>query len=205
MDSSMPWIIARNFVRAFAPTLAVVILWDLARNLSHLSTTPRWAAVSDGVALGVVIAIRLAPPSKGLREQLMEYMRWKWEALFGASILLTLLLFHKLPQSDPLDILLGLAACAFYADLARVCRIEYETSRKTIRAICVAYGFIAALLSGVVSSVAQIREGAFPREDLAYFVLTLVVLVILGFKWWGQGAEPSPVVQELGLNRQDPS
>lgn len=206
MDSWMPWTIARNFVRAFSPTLVVVIVWDLWRNLSHLSTTTGWTVVSDTAALGVIIAIRLAPPIEGLREQVTAYLRWKWEARFASAVLLALVFFDVMERPNPLDVLLGFAAWALYADLARVCRIEFETSKKVIKAIGIACGVLTYVLSGVVSSVAQIREGTFPWRDVIYLmVLVLIVTVVLALKWWGQASQPLPVVQELGLNRHNPS
>jgi len=206
MDSWMPWTIVRNFIRAFSPTLVVVIIWDMWRNLSHSPSVTWLAVMIDAVALGVIIAIRLAPPLTGLREQLKGYLHWKWEALIAGSIIVALLVSHKLPHFVPRNVLLGLAGCAFYADLARTCGIDHETSQKTIRAVCVAYGIVRGFVSDTASSIAQIREGTFPWRDAMYFmVLVIVLLAILGFKWWGEGHEPLPEIQELGLNRQNES
>ena len=202
MDSWMPWTVVRNFIRAFSPTLVVVVIWDMWRNLSH-SFSLTWPAVTiDAVALGAIIAIRLAPPLTALRQQLKGYLHWKWEALIAGSIFVALLLFRKVPHFAPPNVLLGLAGCAFYADLARTCRIEYETSKKAIRAVWVAYGIIYGFVSDAASSIAQIREGTFPWRDAMYFMLLMIVLlVILGLKWWGQGYQSLPEIQELGLNR----
>lgn len=205
MDSWMPWTVVRNFIRAFSPTLILAITWDLWRNLSHSSSMNSWAVITDGVSLGTVASVRLVPPLAGAHEQLKYYLRWKWEALIASSIFLALLLFHRLPHLSALDILLALTGCAFYADLSRACRIDIELSRKTA-AIAFVYGAITAFVSDTVSSIARIREGTFPWRDAMYFtVLMIVLLAILGLKWWGQGREKLPEIQELGLNRQNHS
>ena len=43
----MPWRITRNFIRAFCPTLIVLFLYDLLRNLNHSSATRQLGLFAD--------------------------------------------------------------------------------------------------------------------------------------------------------------
>ena len=46
----MPWTVMRNFIRAFCPTLILVINWDLWRNLGRAEPAKQWAIMTDAVA-----------------------------------------------------------------------------------------------------------------------------------------------------------
>jgi hypothetical protein len=201
----MPWIITCNFIRAFCPTLILVINWDLWRNLDHAGPAKQWAIMTDAVAFGVVLAIRLSPPLTGIREQLKSLFHAPWVGWFVIGLLLAPLLFPETMSHGFWEELLPVAGYAFCADMARVCKIDYEQSKRSIRFIYTAYGIIAGFASQVVSYAAQIWEGTFPWRDALFLAMFLLVLIsISAFKWWGEWNGPIPHIQELGLNRELP-
>ncbi len=205
MDSWMPWRIACNFIRAFCPTLILVINWDLWRNLGHAGPSKQWAIMTDAIAFGVVLVIRLSPPLTGMREQLKSLFDAPWVGWFVIGLVLAPLLFPGIVPHDFRHKLSLLAGYAFCADMARVCKIDYEQSRRSIKFIYAAYGIIAGFASQVISYAAQIWEGTFPwREALFLAMFLLVLIAISAFKWWGEWDGPLPHIQELGLNRELP-
>lgn len=77
MDSWMPWTITRNFIRAFCPTLSLLIAWDIWRDLGHASAMQRQTLLIDAIALCAILAIRLQPPLALAWEQLKYPFAWK--------------------------------------------------------------------------------------------------------------------------------
>ena len=204
MDSFMPWRIACNFIRAFFPTLILLISWDLWRRLKHVAPATQWAVMTDAIALGVVLSIRLAPPLGEAREQLKHFYR-SWESFFWACVvLLPLVLPHRITQANRQDGLLLLAAFAFYSDIVRVCKISLSTgiSKASIRAVCTTFWFFAYLVSGAVSLLGQIWERAVDwRDTLTGAANFLVLISLLTLARWWERREHFPAIQELGLNR----
>lgn len=195
MDSWMPWTISCNFIRAFCPTLILVINWDLWRNVGHAGPAKQWAIMTDAVAFGVVLAIRLSPPLAGIREQLKSLFHAPWVGWFVIGLVLSPLLFPGIMPHDFQHELLPVAGYAFCADMARICKIDYEQSKRSVSFIYTAYGILAGFASQVVSS----------RRDALFVAMFLLVLIaISAFKWWGEWDRPFSHIQELGLNRELP-
>jgi hypothetical protein len=205
MDSWMPWTVMRNFIRAFCPTLILVINWDLWRNLGRAEPAKQWAIMTDAVAFGVVLAIRLSPPLAGMGEQLKSLFQAPWVGWFVIGLVLGPLLFPGIMPHDFQHKLLPVAGYAFCGDIARVCKIDYEQSKRSLRFIYTAYGIFAGFASQVISYVEQIREGTFPwRDALSLTAFLLLLIAISAFKWWGEWDGPISHIQELGLNRKLP-
>ena len=205
MDPWMPWTITCNFIRTFCPTLILVINWDLWRNVGHVGPAKQWAIMTDAVAFGVVLAIRLSPPLAGMREQLKSLFHAPWVGWFVVGMVLAPLLSPGIMPHDFQHKLLPVAGYAFCGDMARVCKIDYEQSRRSISLIYISYGIVVGFASQVVSYAEQIREGTFPWSDALFLAMFLLVLIsISAFKWWGAWNGPIPHIQELGLNRKLP-
>ena len=86
MDSWMPWTITRNFIRAFFPTLSLLIAWDIWRNLGHASAMQRQTLLIDAIALCAILAIRLQPPLAPAWEQLKYPFAWKRLKSFAVEL-----------------------------------------------------------------------------------------------------------------------
>jgi hypothetical protein len=205
MDSWMPWTITRNFIRAFCPTLILLIGWDMWRNVGHAGPAKQWAVMTDAVAFGIVMAIRLSPPLMGMGEQLKFLFQSPWVGWFMVGMVLGPLLLPGIVSFDFRHKLSLMAGCVFCTDIARVCKIDYEQSRRSLKYIFIAYGIIAGFVSQVVSYVSEMWEGTFPWRDALFLAMFLLVLIaISAFKWWGEWDGPLPDIQELGLNREIP-
>jgi hypothetical protein len=201
MDSWMPWTITRNCVRAFFPTLALCIVWDLWRNLNHAAGARQAAVLIDTVALCVVIAFRLAPPFTPAWEQLKYLFRWSWIGLISLCVLLMPLLPYKW-HTSALDRLLFVIAYVFYSDLSRVCKTSYEKVEGHVNFVYKAAAAAGWVISGIVSSVREMTEGTFPwRDALSLSVVLLVLGTIVAFWAWGHRGGHGSYIQELDLNR----
>jgi hypothetical protein len=201
----MPWTITRNFICAFCPTLMLLIGLDMWRNMHHAGPGNQWAIVTDAIAFIFVLAIRLSPPMAGMGEQLKSLFRAPWVGWFVVGWVPASLLFPGIMPHDFRHGLSLVAGYAFCGDLCRVCKIDYEQSRRSVSFFCTTYGIIAGFVSQAVSYSAQIQEDTFPWRDASYLaVLLLVLIAISAFKWWGEWGTPLPHIQELGLNREIP-
>jgi hypothetical protein len=155
------------------------------------------AIITDAVAFGAVLAIRLSPPLTGMREQLKSLFHAPWVGWFVIGLVLSPLLFPGIMPHNFQHELLPVAGYAFCADMARVCKIDYEQSKRRISFIYTAYGIIAGFASQVVST--------FPWRDALFLAIFFLVLIaISAFKWWGEWDRPLSHIQELGLNRELP-
>jgi hypothetical protein len=196
MNDWMPWKIACNFIRAFFPTLALAICWDLWRNLHYPMAARQLAVVADLTALAVILIVRLWPPWTGARDQLHYIFHRSWVGWLVLGLVMLAFLFPGPASPDSLFWVLGYA---FYADLSRFCRADIED---TVRTIKWAYGIIAGIVSQAVFYLEQMREGTFPWRGAVFVSVFLLVLAALGtFKWWRQETEPGPYIQQLGLDR----
>jgi hypothetical protein len=181
MDDWMPWKITRNFVRAFFPTLALAICWDLWRNLHYSMAAKQLAVMVDVTALAIILVVRLSPPWASARNQLHYIFNRSWTSWMVLGLVMLAFLFPGHASPDGLVWVLGYA---FYADLSRVCRTDVEDAMRTIKWI---YGIIAGVASQAVFYLEQMREGAFPWRDAVFVSVFLLVLAAIGtFKWWGR-------------------
>jgi hypothetical protein len=199
----LPFRVVRNFVRAFSPTLILLIGCDIWRNSTQPVAARQLAITIDVLALGVVLAMRLSPPFAGAREQLKSLFRAPW---VGWIIVATAVLVPVLekPIHVSMHKLLLLCWSAFCGDLARACRFDYEIAERGVRLTVMTAPVIGAVYSAAASYWTQMREGTFPWKNAAYLaVFVLIMAAIAALRWWAEGGtEPFPLIQELGLNRQ---
>lgn len=198
MDSWMPCLITRNFIRAFTPTLVLVIAWDLCRNLFYMGPARMWAVAADVIALSIVIAIRLVPPLSAAREQIRFFFH---KSHFGFACIY-IALFSANSFANPTSMLLLSAGYALCNDLSWVCKISREDAELAIHRFYWGIFIVVFFVYCLASSIAQLAKGTFVLKNLLSEALAGAVLIlILAFiKWWGNGREPIPHIQELGLN-----
>lgn len=210
MDSWVPWKITCNFIRAFFPTLSLLIAWDIWRNLGHASAMQRQTLLIDAIALCSILAIRLQPPLAPAWEQLKYPFAWKqlkhpfWLSLMGilgvGAWLMTLL--------DPLSFLmegsLTVVMYIFYCDLSRTCKISLEGAAIHVYLVYAIVGGSGWIVWSIWSIVSSFREmGRFPWSDALFLAIFLLIpIAISAFHWWGEWGEPLPHIQELGLDRE---
>ncbi|HEX7289226.1 MAG TPA: hypothetical protein VF532_23780 [Candidatus Angelobacter sp.] len=195
MNDWAPWRITCNLVRAFFPTLSILLCWDLCRNLTQATPAKPLSIMTDAVALGAVLAVRLARFA-GAREQIKQIFHWSPASGLGICALLVLLL------RNPLDALLAAAGYVLYADISRVCKLSRRQAVQAVEFICIACAISAGVASNLVSGLEQIRQGTFSWQDgrdFAVLILILAGILVLGWRW--RGREELPVIQELRLNR----
>ena len=199
MDSWMPWTITCNFVRSFSPTLVLVISGDLCRNLFYLRPIRTWAVATDAIALCVVSSIRLLPPLLPVRAQ-MKYVFDKY--YIGATLVFAALSSPKTP-AIPMNVFFVAAGFALCNDLARICKISFEDAELLLHRFYWAAGIVIFLTYFLASSVIQMAKGTFIWRDLLAqgFTVALLILILAIIKWWANGREPIPHIQELGLNQ----
>jgi hypothetical protein len=209
MDSWMPWTITRNFIRAFFPTLSLLIAWDIWRNLGHASAMQRQTLLIDAIALCAILAIRLQPPLAPVWEQLKYPFAWKrlkyplrlsLMGILGVGALWMALL-------DPLSFLmegsLTVVGYIFYCDLSRTCKISLEGAAIHVYLVYAIVGGSGWIVWSIVSSFREV--GRFPwRDALSLAIFLLILIAISAFKWWGERGEPLPHIQEPGLDREIP-
>jgi len=192
MDSWMPWVITRNFIRAFFPTLVLVITWNLCRNLLYLKSARTWAVTTDLVALCVVIAIRLAPPLAPALEQL-KYVVDK-QRLGLAAIFIALISFKL--ELVGLDPLLLVGGCVFCNDLSRLRRSSLPKARQLAGDFSDLAGFIILFVAALISSLRQTMDGTYSWREISVAALAILAMVFAG--WWANRHPAQPFVQELG-------
>jgi hypothetical protein len=200
MDSWMPWRITCNFIRAFFPTLGLLICWDTWRNLSHGPPRNQVAITADVVALGVVFAIRLALPLTLAREQVKHLFRWSAGLAMMLAMVLSTIHNSKVDHKDVLLLIAGYAVCC---DLARTCKISPDDAERKINFVYTTMAFLAVFVSAMASSFRQTWEGTLPPRDAwLSAILIHTLLIIFAVKWWGGGYESIPHIQTLNLNER---
>src|SRR5437868_4426886 len=117
----MPWRITRNFIRAFCPTLIVLFLYDLLRNLNHSSPTRQLGLFADTLALGVVVFMKLAAPFGGMRKEFAYLFGWSFEMIYRLGYVGAFLFGNRWDINLQKGLLLA-AGYAFFADMAKVCK-----------------------------------------------------------------------------------
>lgn len=210
MDSWMPWKITRNLIRAFFPTLSLLIAWDIWGNLGHASAMQRQTLLIDAIALCSILVIRLQPPLAPAWEQLKYPFAWKQlkhpfrlglMSILGVGALWMTLL-------DPLSFLmegsLTVVVYIFYCDLSRTCKISLEGAAIQVYLAYAIVGGSGWIVWSTWSIVSSFREmGRFPWSDALFLAIFLLIpIAISAFKWWGEWGEPLPHIQELGLDRE---
>jgi hypothetical protein len=209
MESWMPWKITCNFIRAFFPTLSLLIAWDIWRNLGHASAMQRQTLLIDAIALCAIFAIRLQPPLAPAWEQLKYPFAWKQlkypfrlslMCILGVGPFLMVLLD---PIFFPMEGLLTIVGYIFYCDLSRTCKISLEDAAKHLYLVYAIVGGSGWILWIIVSSLKEM--GTFPWRDALFLTIFFLVLIaVCVFKWWGEWDGPISHIQELGLNRELP-
>jgi hypothetical protein len=209
MDSWMPWTITRNFIRAFFPTLSLLIAWDIWRNLDHVSAMQRPTLFIDALALCAILAIRLQPPLAPAWEQLKYPFAWKQLkypfrlSLIGILGVGPLLMALLDPLSFPMEGLLTVVGYIFYCDLSRTCKISLEDAAKHVYLVYAIVGGSGWIVWNIVSSFREIGRFQW-RDALPVAIFFLVLIAVSAFQGWGEWGEPLPHIQELNLNREIP-
>ncbi len=209
MDSYMPWTVVRNIVRGFSPTLFLLIIWDLWRNLMHAASTRQLGIVADIVALGVVAAIRLAPPLAPAREQVKRVFSLSWAAFFGALFFLVPLMFHKRSGADLQEGLLLASGYAFYIEMSHLCRTTPREIQRLIGAlcltfasVCLAFAIVSTLVYGTASLLWDMIHGSSMELSAVILILIIPGVFSLLSRWFAKRM-PDPVVQALEVNQQE--
>jgi hypothetical protein len=204
----LPWRFARSFVRAFCPTLIVLLSWDLWRNLGHASAARPWAVTTDVLALGAVLALRLASPLAPALAQLQYFVPLSSDGLYRLLILLASLALDIITHSSFLDPWLLVAAYALSVDVSRVRKVPVENVDPRISLTFLAFGIAGAFLVRAALVLILVAQGtgqwrAFLRDSPG--VLMMVALLAL-LMWWGQKRKwqqtdkRDPVVEDLEFN-----
>jgi hypothetical protein len=204
----LPWRFARSFVRAFCPTLIVLLSWDLWRNLGHASAARPWAVTTDLLALGAVLALRLAPPLASALDQLQYFFPLSSDGLYRLLILLAPLALDIITHSLFWDPWLLVAAYALSMDVSRVRKVSVENEDPRISLTYLALGVAGAFLVRAALVLIPIARGtgqwrAVLRDSSG--VLMMVALLAL-LMWWGQKRKwqqkdkRDPVVEDLEFN-----
>lgn len=193
----MPWRVARNFIRAFCPTLIVLLLYDFLRNLNHSSATRQLGLFADTVALGVVVFIKLAAPFRGLRKEFAYLFGWSFQMIYRLGYV-GAFLFGNLWGINVQKGLLLAAGYAFFGDMAKVCKTSPEDSEGAVRSAILACGIVSCFVYGLW----RLCQSVIPLTGLLNVVASvsaaLVIIALLG--WWAVRQTGSSAVQELKLN-----
>lgn len=200
----LPWRFVRNFVRAFCPTLIVLLSWDLWRNLDHAAAARQWAVITDFIALGAVLALRLQPPLAPALDQLQYFFPLSSDGLYRLLILLAPLALDIITKSWLWDPWLLVVAYALSVDVPRVRKVPVDDvdprMSLTYLAFSVACAFLvrALVLIRIASGRAQWR--AILRDSAG--VLMMVALLALLMWWgqkrkWAQTSKREPVVEDM--------
>lgn len=204
----LPWRFARNSVRAFCPTLIVLLSWDLWRNLSHAAAARPWAVTTDVIALGAVLALRLAPPLAPALDQLQYFFPLSSDGLFRLLILLAPSALDIITHSSFWEPWLLVAAYALSVDVSRVRKVPVENVDPRISLAYLALGVAGAFLVRAALVLILIARGtaqwrAVLRDSPG--VLMMVALLALLIWWgqkrrWAQTGKRDPVVEDLEFN-----
>jgi len=204
MNSFAPWRIARNFVRAFFPTLILLLSWDLWRRLKHVAPATRLALMTDAIALGIVLFIRLTSPLKQTRKQLKYFFRLSDNSFVAASIIFPFVISFKPTSANRQDALLLLVVCALFADIVRVCKIRIGISFGSVCLIGGSLGLFAYEISTLISWLGQEREDVAKWSNTLTCAANILVLFILrAFANWWKEQQSFPTVQRLDLNSEE--
>jgi len=204
----LPWRFARSFVRAFCPTLIVMLSWDLWRNLGHAGVARPWALTTDVLALVAVLALRLAPPLAPALDQLQYFFPLSFDGLYRLLILLALPALDIITHSSFLDPWLLVAAYALSMDVSRVRKVPVENEDPRISLTYLALGVVGAFLVRAALVLILIAQGmghwrAVLRDSAGILMIAALLALLL---WWGQKRKwqqkdkRDPVVDDLEFN-----
>jgi hypothetical protein len=203
----LPGRFARNFIRAFCPTLIVLLSWDLWRNLGHAASARQWAVTTDVMALGAVLVLRLAPPLAPALDQLQYFFPLSSDGLFRLLILLAPLALEIITPSlwDPW---LLVVAYALSVDVSRVRKVPVDDQDPRISLTYLSFVIVPTSLVIAVSVLILIARGTAQWRDVlrnTAGVLIMVALLALLIWWghkrkWEQKGKRDPVVEDLEFN-----
>jgi len=202
MDSWEPWTITRNFIRAFCPTLIILISLDMWRNLGHEGPAKLSAILADAVALCVVLAMRFAPPFSACQE-LKILLRHLWGAAWMISTFEALEIFFNPSIHNFHQGLILICGWAFCMDMGRVCGIPAAQARKWLGGLGIVILCAAVILWGTIQMLLQLwRVMAYGREGLIDFGSIFLLAILIGFLIRSKlNRQPTPEIEELGLDR----
>jgi len=199
----LPWRFARNFVRAFCPTLIVLLSWDLWRNLNYAAVARQWAVTMDFIALGAVLAVRLQPPLAPALDQLQYFFPLTSDGLYRLLILLAPLALEIIMKSLWNPWLL-VVAYALSVDVCRVRKVPVDDEDPRISltylALSVAGVFLmwALVLIRIAPGRAQWRDILRDSAGVLMMVALLALLIWWGQKRkWAQTSKRDPVVEDM--------
>jgi len=200
----LPWRFARNFVRAFCPTLIVLLSWDLWRNLNYATAARQWTVTMDFIALGTVLAIRLQPPLAPALDQLQYFFPLSSDGLYRLLILLAPLALDIITKSSLWDPWLLVVAYALSVDVPRVRKVPVDDVDPRIRltylAFSVACAFLVKVLALIWIAPGRTQWRGILRDSAG--VLMMVALLALLIWWgqkrkWAQRSKRDPVVEDM--------
>jgi hypothetical protein len=202
MDSWVPWTITRNFIRAFCPTLIILISLDMWRNLGHEGPAKLSAILADAVALCVVLAMRLATPFSAC-EELKILLHRLWGAAWMISTLEALEIFFKPSIHNFHQGLILICGWAFCMDMGRVCGIPAAQARKWLGGLGIVILCAAVIFWGTIRILLQLWRGMFyGTGGVIDFGTILLLAILIGFLIrHGLSRQSTPEIQQLGLDR----
>jgi len=190
----MPWRVARNFIRAFCPTLILLLLYDLLRNLKHPSPTRALGLFADVLALGIVVFMKLAPPFGGMRKEFGYLFQGAFRGIGWLGIFL---LFNNLSDVNPQKVLLLAAGYAFYADMAKVCKTSLKDAQRIVSGFVVVCGMVSFFVYGLW----RICQGVIPLTGLLNRIVSVfAALAIIGLLGWWAVRQTAASSIQLKLN-----
>jgi len=204
----LPWRFARSFVRAFCPTLIVLLSWDLWRNLGHAAAARQWAVTTDVIALGAVLALRLAPPLAPALDQLQYFFPLSSDGLYRLLILLAPLALDIVTHSSLWDSWPLVAAYVLSVDVSRIRKVPADGEDPRISLTYLGLGVAGAFLVRAALVLILIARGTVQwracLRDSAGVLMMVALLALL--MWWGQKRrwaqedKRDPVAEDLEFN-----
>ena len=198
----LPWRFVRSFVRAFCPTLIMLLSWDLWRNLGHAAAARHWAVITDVIALGAVLALRIAPPLAPALDQLQYFFPLSSDGLYRLLILLPPLALEIVTDSSFWDPWLLVAAYVLSVDVSRVRKVPEEDPRISLTFL--ALGVFWSVVPALILTARGTEQSRFVLRDSSSVLMTVAVVALL--MWWGhkrrwaQTGKREPVGEDLEFN-----
>jgi hypothetical protein len=199
----LSWRFVRSFVRSFCPTLIVLLSWDLWRNLGHAAAARQWAVTTDIIALGAVLALRLAPPLAPALDQLQYFFPLSSDGLYRLLILLAPLALDIITHSSLWDPWFLATVYALSVDASRVRKVPAEDPRisLTLLAFGVAGTFLPRTLLLIAQGTAEWRAVLRDSAGVLMMVALLALLIWWGHKRrWSPKDKRDPVGEDLEFN-----